>query len=369
MGNLSSTIVQPDCNLGMQPDKPKAELNLKLEAQKIKDFTGHPDDWQKWKSRTICAFSGSGYEQVLDSEDFSEDNTRYNKVVYSQLAAATVDGTAYHLIQEFEATRDGHSAWKNLCEWYDGEDMRLETAEGIRIKLDNLRLHPGISASDYINKFLAWYRDLAKIPGEGYTKSHVVYIFLKHITDEDYKTTVAFCRNTKGSLSDCISAIRKQERDLTQQKLEKHRLKATIKRMKETVDSDDEATEEPKTKRAKKTRRTTATTPDKTAENCKFEGELIPTEKGLLRFNGDCWKAMDEKHKEFVREYNACVKHGDPVTKVTYPTGITVKTKIRRSTIKEEDVPTNNEKNHGKRKKGVTFGLGENEHSMGDIDE
>ena len=195
-----------------------------------------------------------------------------------------------------------------------------------------------------------------------------MYIFLKHITDEDYKTTVAFCRNTKGSLSDCISAIRKQERDLTQQKLEKHRLKATIKRMKETVDSDDQATKEPKTKRAKKTCRTT-TTPDKTAENCKFEGELIPTEKGLLRFNGDCWKAMDEKHKEFVREYNACVKHGDPVTKVTYPTGITVKTKIHCSTIKEEDVPTNNEKNHGKRKKGVTFGLGENEHSMGDIDE
>ena len=368
MGNLFSTSVQPDRDSGKNPEKAKAELNLKLEAQKIKDFTGHPDDWQKWKSRTICAFSGSGYEQILDSEEFSEDNTRYNKVVYSQLAAATVDGTAYHLIQEFEATRDGHAAWKNLCEWYDGEDMRLETAEGIRIKLDNLRLHPGISASDYINKFLAWYRDLAKIPGEGYTKSHAVYIFLKHISDEDYKTTVAFCRNTKGSLADCISAIRKHERDITQQKLEKHRLKATIKRLKESSDSDDETTIEPKNKRAKKTRRTTVTS-DKTAENNKFEGELVPTEKGLLRFDGTCWKTMDEKAKEFVREYNACVKHGDPTTKVTYPDGITVKNKIRRSTIKEEDIPTKTGKNTAKKRKGVTFGVGENEHSMGDIDE
>ena len=366
MGNLPSIRGPQEHDDGNQPAK--AELNLKLEAQRVKDFTGNPDKWQKWKSRTLCAFSGSGYEQILESEKYAQEHPRYNKVVFSQLSAATVDGTAYHLIQEFETTRDGHLAWKNLCEWYDGEDMRLETAEGIRIKLDNLTLHSGISASDYINKFLAWYRDLAKIPGEGYTKSHAVYIFLKHITDEDYKTTVTFCRNTKSSLADCISAIRKHERDITQQKLERHRLKATIKRLKETMDSDDEQDVEPKPKRTKKIRRATAT-PEEHAENCKFEGELIPTDKGLLRFVSACWKKMDDKAKDFVRDYNASVKHGD-LTKVSFPEGISVKGKVRRTQSTEDNTSKKTEKNNArKRKKGVTFGIGEVDHSMGNIDE
>jgi hypothetical protein len=34
---------------------------------KIKDFTGGHEDWAKWKSRTQCAFSGSGYERVLEA--------------------------------------------------------------------------------------------------------------------------------------------------------------------------------------------------------------------------------------------------------------------------------------------------------------
>jgi hypothetical protein len=33
-------------------------------------------------------------------------------------------------------------------------------------KLDNLRLNTGMSASEYINKFLAWFCDLEKIMGE-----------------------------------------------------------------------------------------------------------------------------------------------------------------------------------------------------------
>jgi hypothetical protein len=44
----------------------RGETNLKLEAQKIKDFTGGHKDWPKWKSQTKCAFSGSGYERVLE---------------------------------------------------------------------------------------------------------------------------------------------------------------------------------------------------------------------------------------------------------------------------------------------------------------
>jgi hypothetical protein len=48
----------------------RGETNLKLEAQKIKDF--------KWKSRTQCAFSGSGYERVLEDEVYGVMNERLN---------------------------------------------------------------------------------------------------------------------------------------------------------------------------------------------------------------------------------------------------------------------------------------------------
>jgi hypothetical protein len=46
----------------------RGETKLKLKAQKIKDFSGGHGDWAKWKSRTQCAFSGSGYERVLEDE-------------------------------------------------------------------------------------------------------------------------------------------------------------------------------------------------------------------------------------------------------------------------------------------------------------
>jgi hypothetical protein len=45
---------------------------------------------------------------------------------------------------------------------------------------------------------------------------------------------------------------------------------------------------------------------------------------------------MDEKEKEFVREYNASVKHGDPLEKLTMPDGISIKNKPRRTLIKQE---------------------------------
>ena len=39
-------------------------MNLKLEAQKIRDFSSLKMDWTKWKNRTECAFDGSGYGKI-----------------------------------------------------------------------------------------------------------------------------------------------------------------------------------------------------------------------------------------------------------------------------------------------------------------
>jgi len=114
-----------------QTEANTSRLNLKLEAQKIKEFSGSYDEWQRWKSRTECAFDGSGYENILVDSTFATNNPRMNRVVYSQLAVATVDGTVYHLVRQFEGQKDGHEAWMALCGWFDGDQIWNETSESL----------------------------------------------------------------------------------------------------------------------------------------------------------------------------------------------------------------------------------------------
>jgi hypothetical protein len=338
MGNIMSNTVK---------DKAK----VKLDSEKIRDFAGADDEWQKWKNRTLCAFSGTGYKEVITDKEYAHRHPDDNEIVFSRLSAATTDGIAYHLVQKFEDTRDGHAAWANLCEWYDGDTIQSETAENLRIKLENLTLHTGVQGADYVNKFSGWYRDLQKVPNEGYSKSHAVYLFLKNITDPDYKTTVTFCRNTNATLDDCITAVRKQERDLIQQRLERRRLRSVVRRMKlDNVDSDDDESLAPPTKRHKTTKTRRVQPKDRTSDNSKFEGELMTTERGLLRFQGECWRSMDPKDQEWVREYNASVKHGE-MDKVKLPTGISIKRRVRRT--QNNPTPDDDDETHGKHKKTV----------------
>jgi len=100
------------------------------------------------------------------------------------------------------------------------------------------------------------------------------------------------------------------------------------------------------------------------AENEAFTGELDTTEKGLLRFKSNCWQKMNEKEKEFVREYNASVKHGDPLEKIIMPDGISIKNRPRRTLIKQEsDSDQSDQRARAKmdmrphKKKGISFGI------------
>ena len=88
--------------------------SLKLEAQKIVAFDGSITNWNRWKNRTECALDGSGYERILSDASYALKNKKMNKVVYSQLAVATVDGTAHHIVNEHSETKDGHQAWTNM---------------------------------------------------------------------------------------------------------------------------------------------------------------------------------------------------------------------------------------------------------------
>jgi hypothetical protein len=180
-------------------------------------------------------------------------------------------------------------------------------------------------------------------------------------SDEDYKTSVTYCRNTGCSLDLCISAMRQQERDIQQKKVDRQRLKATMRRMKEPQESDDEDSQNQKRRKISRARQTS--TMNEKAENEKFAGELDTTEKGLLQFKSDCWQKMDEKENKCVREYNASVKHGNPLDKLTVPDGISIKNRPRRTLIKQEaDSDQSDMQARTKmamrlhKKKGITFG-------------
>ena len=94
MGNIFGEFLKDD-------KKITPLTNLKLESQKIVEFLRGNNEWQKWKTRTMCAVKGSGYEEILEDEDSADAHPRMNRIVYSQLSVATVVRTAHHLISRF----------------------------------------------------------------------------------------------------------------------------------------------------------------------------------------------------------------------------------------------------------------------------
>eukprot|EP00957_Ditylum_brightwellii_P080822 6148165-Ditylum_brightwellii.AAC.1 len=89
---------------------------LKLESQRIVDFSRKIKDWQKWKNHTQCASDGSGYEKVLSNPEYADKMRSQNRVVFSQLSVAMLGGTAYHLVKQHDKDKDGHAAWNSLIE-------------------------------------------------------------------------------------------------------------------------------------------------------------------------------------------------------------------------------------------------------------
>ena len=87
----------------------------------------------------------TGYERVLTSRKYALKTKLKNKIVYAILSNATIDGHAHYGIKKHEATQDGNTAWKDLMEWYDGEDVASETAETLRQRLQNTFMFSGVT--------------------------------------------------------------------------------------------------------------------------------------------------------------------------------------------------------------------------------
>ena len=314
-------------------------FRLKLEGQKITPFTGNMDEWPRWKTRTLCAFSGTGYEQVLEDHLFAVTHPALNKVVYSQLLLATVEGTAYHLVHKHEDDSNGHGAWESLKEWYDGDAVKYETVEQLRHRLETLRLHPGGDASDYINKFLKLRKELERIPEERMTDKHSLYIFLRNITDPAYDTTIKLIRQqgVRANLNDAVNLIRQEERDLHQRRAERRRVRVQSRRVqsnrkRDTPDSDTSEDEgrQPKYKIRRMGGSQSETTRPDPERITTWEGIVSPNRHGYLSIDRKLWQRLEEPDRTFIRAWNSRVAHGEGTNDLNPPNNITIQTKGRR---------------------------------------
>ena len=108
--------------------------------------------------------------------------------------------------------------------------MRNETAEEIRSKLDSLILHNNTTVSSCINKFLTLVSELNRIPGEKASSNNSIYLFLKNITDVDYGTIIMFLKNGNPTLKECVTTIRRTERELSTKKSKRKKLQNIVRR-------------------------------------------------------------------------------------------------------------------------------------------
>ena len=316
MGQTTSNLYtsykqEKSTNIDNNSNTDNKEGSLKLAAQKVTDFGGGNEEWRKWKSKTSCAFEGSSYDKILIDKHYSETHPKMNKIVYSQLAAATIDGTANHLVTKYSDTCDGHSAWKELLDWYDGDIVRAETAEELRSKLNGLFLTQGTHASSYINKFLVWLGDLNKIPEENFSPSHGVSLFLHNIQDDDYKTTVGILKmSNEQDIMKCFQAIGKRERELIRACAEKCKLRQHVRRLCNEGYFDANDLHPPA-----KLRR---------LEGITLTGDIKTNDWGYISISKEQYRNLANNNKQFIKDYNQCVKAGKSTNTVRIPQGINI---------------------------------------------
>ena len=218
-------------------------------------------------------------------------------------------------------------------------ETRHETSEELRRSLKNLRLHPGTSGSDYVNKFRLYTNDLNSIPDEAMPISALTSMFLRNIKDPSYTPIVEQLRFNNASLSECINQIRRKEREIIQSQREARLLKTRARRTVENKDNN-------KVKNWPK------------------------TPKGYISIPPHEYKDLSDEEKDMIREYNT--KHRESMKREGENTGNQPKrqklppearTVYRIPAITETDTSGDSrepdaENNKAKCKKKIRFNIG-----------
>jgi hypothetical protein len=293
--------------------------NLRLAAQKITAFSGDYQEFAQWKKSTECALQGTGYDRILTDEKYSKDNPNMSSTVFAQLSLAVIQGSANHVVEDVEKTKNGYEAWQALIAWYEESDLDHETSDALRTKITRLYLDSGGSASDYINCFQTYNRNLDGISDgeEKFSERTKVQMFLKHIRDPHYKTTIEVIKNLTGQgslkLIQVIARIRKCELELIQERKTKRRY-STPRRKKRKIDADSD--DDP-------ARITPDHTPDHTRPHKlrRMPSTVKLTPSGRISISKPEWMEASDVDRTFIQDWNSRVKNGEKTDDLTVPSG------------------------------------------------
>ena len=261
--------------LSAQSNAKLKKSNVKLQAQQVTNFNGNPLSWRSWKKKTRAAIGTAGMLGILDDDNYAERNKVDNETIFHILQVATADGSAAHLVDTFESKTDGHAAYNELVTWYEGDQLTTETGEDVRSKLEKLRLDTKTSASEYINNFQLYTKQLHEL-GESYTSSKTVYIFLDQITNPDYETTKELCIENKYKVTECMNRIRAKERRLMRDQLVTRKKSISIRRIEKTRENDEDQID--------------------------IRGYI--NNQGYYSIPRETWNQLDKKSKEEVKKFN-----------------------------------------------------------------
>ena len=292
--------------------------NVKLQAQNVSDFNGSALKWHTWKKKTRAAIGTAGMLRVIDSREYLKKNPVDNETVFHLLQVATSDGNAAHLVDKFEEERDGFAAFEELTQWYEGDQLTTETAKDVRAKLDRTKLSTKNTASDYIDDFLQYTKQLEELE-ESYTSSKTVNIFLTQIHDPDYAVTAEMCVENRIQLNDCIERIRSKERRLRREKRSTRTGDLIVRR--NYTSEQQQNSEDPETI---------------TLENHK-------TSLGYYSIPNHLWQKLSENDKEKVRKHNGARRrqrrneYGESGKKTGDPRNISQRRALMQEEEKKED--------------------------------
>ena len=305
--------------LGANDGNGREDDILKLKAQEFTAFSGRFDDWANWKAQARCVINANKWSRVFEDGDYAKAQPGLNSLIYSRLALALVEGHAEHVILPFESTNDGHGAWVALLTWYESSDMQYDLADKLRQQLSDLKLRPGGSAQEYINKFMVAVNRLNRIQGETMSEVHQVQAFLRGIEDEDYSLVRSLCRNQQLTLLQSTARLTSEEREV----LLRRKAKRKFERPRRTgvpVTPDDHGSKRQKREGRK--------------HDGHFDGSwdktLRPGKDGLISVPGELWQndeLFNDEIREYIRAQNSRARHNDNPEAVPVPEGVTV---IRR---------------------------------------
>ena len=290
--------------------------NAKLEAQKITDFSGNANEWQAWKSRTLCAFQAAGYDKVLTNEKYAKEHPNKTALVYSHLRVALNFGLAHYHAQQYEDSSNAYLVWQALIESYQGESVIYEQAERIRQKLNNLKLYPGGLARVYTSEFMSCVYELDRIPNENMSETYKVQSYLNGILDEDYETQVTYSR-THHPLAKATALILSYERSLITKRKNKRRNNNTVRR----IDGKRQRTEVGNSKHQNDGEE------DTRMDDIEYDGIVTVGPNGRIRVKSESWQKKDlipNEHKEFIRMYNSQSRNSDSPETLPIPDGLIV---------------------------------------------